>query len=334
MDDISATNTRPIAILAGYMATAAALTAWCISIIRSRPAVAGLSASEKSRRRTAVAVFGVLAALSLATTWYHMFRFFQWSYLQWAASHPLDDPSALYLGRWLRDTGLFRQAWASTLETRPRAWWSTQIFGFCANWSVMLATQSKKRNIPHLWAFMLLGQFVAISFASNLSFLAFTVYDVAGQSHPVSGDKSGRTTVAQTPPPKSTTSASSSAPFWWLVILGVNVSIAVFIPELCDHPRFMQFLLLPHILAFGPLLVNSLSPGQVPPHLLNQPPLLLKIGTMALLLVSASHKVLAEGGDLDLVISTLHQHPAVSSVGWDVICCWMSFVAWHVFGQE
>ncbi|KAH7160386.1 hypothetical protein B0J13DRAFT_127597 [Dactylonectria estremocensis] len=329
MDDISTTNTRPIAILAGYMATAAGLTAWCISIIRKRGPVVGLSAYEKSRRRTAVAVFGILATLSLATTWYHMFRFFQWSYLQWAASRPLDDPTALYLGRWLRDTGLFRQAWASTLETRPRAWWSTQIFGFCANWSVMLAAQSKKRNIPHLWAFMLLGQVVAISFASNLSFLAFTVYDAAGQSHAVTGDEKDKA-----PTPKSTTPASSSTSFWWLVILGVNVSVAVFIPELYDHPRFMQFLLLPHILAFGPLIVNSLSPGQVPPHLLNQPPLLLKLSTMALLLVSASHKVLAEGGNLDLVISTLHQHPAVSSVGWDVICCWVSFVAWHVFGQE
>lgn len=143
MDAVS--NVRPIAILAGYMATAILLTSFCIAVIRVRwDATAGLSSAEHARRRTAISVFSILAAISFGSTWYHMFRFFEWSYTQWAFSSVAEelltgDPNGLHLGQWLRDTTLFKQAWASTLETPARAWWSMQIFAFCAIWSVMLA---------------------------------------------------------------------------------------------------------------------------------------------------------------------------------------------------
>lgn len=148
---MAVSNARPLAIFTGYMILAAALTTKSIAIIRaqSRARSRGRSADGSDvaggpahRRRRSVVLFGLLAALSLATTWYHMFRFFEWSYGQWAIAHVAAvDTDRLRLGEWLRDTSLFRQAWASTLETAPRAWWSLQIFGFCANWSVMLAVQ-------------------------------------------------------------------------------------------------------------------------------------------------------------------------------------------------
>lgn len=132
----SVSNFRPLAIFSGYMTLAAALTASCVLIICK-----GTKASRSKPRRKTAALFSALAVFSLATTWYHMFCFFRWSYEQWATAHPGADPAILHLGAWLRDTTLFKQAWASTLETAPRAWWSLQIFGFCAHWSVMLAVQ-------------------------------------------------------------------------------------------------------------------------------------------------------------------------------------------------
>lgn len=30
----------------------------------------------------------------------------------------------------------------------------------------------------------------------------------------------------------------------------------------------------------------------------------------------------------------LYEHPAVSSVGWDVICCWVSWGMWLGFGPD
>lgn len=139
MEDVS--NARPLGIFAGYMILAAALTAKSIAIVRN--GVSRRTEAHMHQRRLAILVFSVLAAVSLATTWYHMFCFFQWSYTEWAKTRSLSHPEQLYLGEWLRDTALFKQAWASTLETPSRAWWCLQIFGFCANWSVMLAAQGE-----------------------------------------------------------------------------------------------------------------------------------------------------------------------------------------------
>jgi hypothetical protein len=137
MLDVS--NARPIGILAGYLTACAALAAISITSIYRKAA----SSNAVSRRRNAIIVFSALAALSLATTWYHMFRFFQWSYQQWESTRLERLDGTLHLGEWLRDTTLFKQAWVSTLEEPPRAWWSLQIFAHCANWSVMLASYGK-----------------------------------------------------------------------------------------------------------------------------------------------------------------------------------------------
>jgi len=137
MFDVS--NARPIGILAGYLTACAALAAISITSIYRKAA----SSNAVSRRPKAIAVFSVLAAVSLATTWYHMFRFFQWSYQQWESTHLERLDGTVHLGEWLRDTTLFKQAWVSTLEEPPRAWWSLQIFAHCANWSVMLASYGK-----------------------------------------------------------------------------------------------------------------------------------------------------------------------------------------------
>lgn len=127
-------NAVPIGILAAYMTTAAALTALCIRVIVSAPV------KKKSGKPTAaVRLFSLLALASLAITWFYMFCYFQWSYRDWAAGAGAGD--TLRLGDWLRDTSLFRQAWASALDTPARVWWTVQIFGFCAVWSVVLSVR-------------------------------------------------------------------------------------------------------------------------------------------------------------------------------------------------
>ncbi|KAM6509914.1 hypothetical protein FALCPG4_017550 [Fusarium falciforme] len=323
MVDVS--NARPIGILVGYLLTCAALTARCLHLLWHRSKIS--PRQDASHRRNAILVFSALAAVSLATTWYHMFCFFQWSYQQWALSAPAGlDADKLHLGEWLRDTTLFKQAWVSTLERPPRAWWSLQIFGFCAIWSIMLAAQSKKGRIPHLWIFMLLGQIVAISFAANLSFLAFTVFD--------EGSPSGSKKSANKPMPESRPGQGSWLPLSWLAILAINLGCAVAIPSNLDHPQFMFLLLAPHVLAFAPLLLNSVFATPAPSLLSKQPPLVAQAATMAILLATAITGLTREGGGWEDIKIALYEHPAVSSVGWDVICCWTSFTAWHILGRS
>lgn len=332
-------NVRPLAIFTGYMITAAALTYTCISILLSSGIAGRRQAKNNAPRPLAILLFSLLAALSLATTWYHMFRYFRWSYLDWAEVHVLPwgdlDPSAgPYFGSWLRDTSLFRQAWASTLETPARAWWSLQIFGFCAHWSVMLALQAQKRRIPRAWAFMLLGQVVAISFASNLFFLAVLLYDVAdspsgredgkGDKKDEHGERNGEAMKTASP---------ATAVFWYPTIFGFTVGWALEVPNQFGSPRFMPMLLGPHLLAFAPLLLNAVLRADVPARLLNPPSWYVRAGFMIALLVTATSRVVSAGGSWELVKATLYEHPAVSSVGWDVICCWVSFAAWAVLGE-
>lgn len=137
----SESNIRPLSIFTGYMVLAAALTAICLKTTRSsRSALAGTT-------RVKVALFSFLAVVSFGTTWYYMFEFFRWSYIDWATSQsPALGPevytwSGIRLGDWLRQTTLFRQAWVSVLLSPEKAWWSIQIFGFCAILSAMVSVQ-------------------------------------------------------------------------------------------------------------------------------------------------------------------------------------------------
>lgn len=73
-----------------------------------------------------------------------MFSYFSWSYNDWKIARLAVGMPVLgdgNIGDWLHDTKLFKQAWASTLSSPDRAWWSLQIFGFCANWSVTVGIQ-------------------------------------------------------------------------------------------------------------------------------------------------------------------------------------------------
>ncbi|KAG8672203.1 hypothetical protein FPOAC2_05571 [Fusarium poae] len=315
-------NARPIAILAGYLLACAILAVISISTIYRQ----AVSSKAASRRRYAIIVFSALAALSLATTWYHMFCFFKWSYQQWESTRldKLDDE--LHLGEWLRDTKLFKQAWVSTLEQPQRVFWSLQIFAFCANWSVTLAWQDTKRRIPHLWIFMLLGQIVAISFAANLSFLAFLVFEDPNTSTITFEQE-------RTVSSSSSTKSHSLLRKSWLTVLAVTVGCAVAIPSSLDHPKFMYLLLAPHVLAFVPLLMNKLIGSREPVVMDEQPPPSHRSGVRAIIVgICVYYLLTPEGSSLGDATRALYEHPAVSSVGWDVICCWISFSAWHLVG--
>jgi hypothetical protein len=49
----------------------------------------------------------------------------------------------LFLGRWLEDTSLFRDAWKIAIEWSRRYWWSQQIFMGAAAWSVYVGTEGE-----------------------------------------------------------------------------------------------------------------------------------------------------------------------------------------------
>jgi hypothetical protein len=158
---------------------------------------------------------------------------------------------------------------------------------------------------------MFLGQIVSIAFAANLSFLAI----LAAQHASSTNEK-----------PKSLSAASKGGagviPHIYLIIAA---ACAVLVPYAHAQREFMPILLVPHILAFAPL-IPGLRPSSRSVYVTA-----LSLG--ALLMAHTTTRVLSRGLGVQDLIVTIHEHPAVSSVTWDVICCWISFGAWFLLGQ-
>lgn len=301
-----------------------------------------LSAAQLRRR---IIIFSALAAASLATTWYYMFAFFAHSYRDWAVSRGgAVVGGELQLGAWLKDTSLFSLAWGSAMASDARVWWTQQIFGFCAVWSLLVGTEGSLRQIRTLWPFILLGQIVAISFASNLSFIAMIVSPRIPKE-PLKGRAKWNANSRLVDP----------ATFWAYAIVGVTfASAAAILPSsfpvagsageevtgkdttatgggggrseggYMSEPWFLPLLLTPHVLAFAPLLLK----GSIRSARQLAQPSLIAVVMAILLQARTTGNVLENGGGWAEITAAFWEHPAVSSVGWDVVMCWISFSCW------
>ncbi|KAF2493289.1 hypothetical protein BU16DRAFT_619630 [Lophium mytilinum] len=323
-DDVSVTsNARPIGIFSSYMLLCVSLT---ILILRSLyKSSQRLSSPQKATpdqfgRTQRVVLFAALATISLGTTWYYMFSFFSHSYRHWLSIQPIPllQDAELELGAWLKDTKLFKEAWGTALETPERFWWTQQIFFFTSIWSVFQGQQGFSRRIPHLWAYMLLGQVVAISFATNLFFVAVSLNPVS------TGGGSPRNRERWTPP----------LSVLLIPLLATFVSTGL-IPSSVSKPYFMYILLLPHFALFvPPILYNIVPPSWGTTHTT-----LKAVGQYyervysLLVMLSIVFVALASRPAWGGISAALYEHPAVSSVGWDVILCWTSWGVWTLVYQ-
>ncbi|KAJ7708588.1 hypothetical protein B0H16DRAFT_1632297, partial [Mycena metata] len=155
---------------------------------------------------------------------------------------------------------------------------------------------------------MLLGQFVAISIASNLFYLALV--------------------LAPCPPSPSSSHGMSSLP--------APVALCPFTSE----RSFLPNLLLMHTLIILPLLVpDRLFPlGQASAEPKSRIGISLK--TLYIVVFGAQASQAAGNPPVsvkDLALkawNVLHSHPAQSSIGWDVIWTSISFVVWLVLHPE
>ncbi|TKA57315.1 hypothetical protein B0A49_13338, partial [Cryomyces minteri] len=246
----STSNVRPIAIFTSYMLLCLCLTILILRALFSKATLKSsyLSPSKQQTHHFSPArspefgpLFAALAIISLATTWHYMLRFFSASYHSWASTNDVLPGDNMELGLWLNDTSLFKEAWGTAVATPARFWWTQQIFFFTAGWSVVMGYEGHRRKIPHLWAFMLLGQVVAVSFASNLFFLAVLLSPLR-QAEKFTSDS--RIRLTWTPP-----AVLLAAP---LVITFLSVAS---IPYTFNSPNFLLMLSVPHIFLFIPPLL-------------------------------------------------------------------------------
>jgi hypothetical protein len=169
---------------------------------------------------------------------------------------------------------------------------------------------------------MLLGQIVAISFATNLFLL----------------------TVILSPPTTSHPSLSRAPRSKWLGpwLLNLGAILATVVPAYLltdDHywhhsEDFLPVLLAPHVALLILPLARVLVPAKyfhdngvavddkVYPYMWA-----LTCGSAALMLCQTTAKAVSYGG-FEGIWSALLEHPAVSSVGFDVVFCWITWTCW------
>ncbi|OCK80030.1 hypothetical protein K432DRAFT_329046 [Lepidopterella palustris CBS 459.81] len=322
-------NLRPLTIFTSYILLCLTLTLLILHTIfaKARP----LRSYPRGSR-----LFAALAVFSLAVTWYFMLCFFAHSYRTWASSSNYivtlgSEPGGrMPLGAWLRDSKLFKEAWGSAMATPGRFWWSQQIFYGTAGWSVFIGREGHRRRIPHLWAFMLLGQVVAISFASNLFLLAVVLSPLPDSPSTESGLEKERLQSKYAKPPTWT-------PPLLLLIPPIILSLLIpsFLPPYLSTSLFLPLLLIPHLLLFIPPLLPSLLPaswGTAYPSIAATEKLYSNLYSCIFFfwaMATAQGVWLpARGVNMTEIFEALYEHPAVSSVAWDVMLCSVTLVAW------
>jgi hypothetical protein len=190
--------------------------------------------------------------------------------------------------------------------------------------------------VPHVWAYMLLGQLVAISVAWSLLNLALVLI----------------------PPPKTTTHVGKA---YLPVTLTVPVLLSFLTISLSPYTTsatFLPNLLVMHALLILPLLpLPSFAPRRFVPRstsfytLISLLSILLRMRTTLAVLyflriTSSPFFSLQYPADAlvglwnapgilySAVWDTLHSHPAQASIGWDVVWSSVVWAAWGVCGDR
>ena len=180
--------------------------------------------------------------------------------------------------------------------------------------TAILTQIATRYRIKHCWVYMLLGQIVAISFAQNLFYL-----DILLSTPPhdrQKGDSKDRFQVKRHGHPSS---------FVTTLPLLISLLSTLAIPSVVQTRHFLAVLLVPHLLLFMPTLVSypdSKTTVRWARWLTGM------LATASLLLQLKVTVSALENNSLKTILETLTEHPAVSSVGLDVIFCTVSSVTW------
>ncbi|QRW19775.1 hypothetical protein RhiXN_01181 [Rhizoctonia solani] len=236
-------------------------------------------------------VFGALAIGSFYHTWYYMIKFLEWSFHDFESHQLILEKSLLdRVTQWLMGTDLFEQAWRHVCE-------------------------GSQRRIPFVWAYMLLGQLVAISVATNIFFAAVILYDDLPSER-----------KSKSRPPSRTTQVPAG------VYLPIFLShLTILLSPSVAQPDCKWFL--PNLLTMHLLIVLPLFNVRYRPVTENRSSL--SLGTFYIVLAALAFIPRAQTylslpyQDLSSLVpqllETLYSHPAQGSIGFDVVWTTASF---------
>ncbi|KAJ5812332.1 hypothetical protein N7474_008633 [Penicillium riverlandense] len=278
-------------------------------------------------------------------------------------SGALSIPTIFKLEMWLRDAKLFREAWETVIESPARFWWSGQIFLWATGWSLFLGVMARRHRIPHVWMYMVVGQIVAISFAQNLFFATILVSRRGLSSH---GNGTQRGNDDNYDNDKDDHHVCDWTPPLLLELIPIATSLlsTVLVPSTAHTKHFMLILLIPHLLLFVPAMLRprrSRSSGGSEGStarlhgsgsdsvdvdtatkryvvffrwIFASSVLVQAVSTVGVVrdVVGTGTRAVDGVASCEAVVRALfravYEHPAVSSVSWDVIFCTVGAGTW------
>ncbi|KAI0105452.1 hypothetical protein GGR51DRAFT_519408 [Nemania sp. FL0031] len=337
------------------------------------------------QRRKLIPVFIGLAATAFVIATYYSVGFSILSYKTWAYEHGLDltqrlfskdedsitageNASPLYITQWLSDTPIYIDALEIVAEKARRFWWGQQIDLGTTAFSLMLATEGRRRNIPLPTAFLALVHLVNLSFAQNLFFVALllTPSPLASGNRgielpvaPLSSSWARFQNKLMAPKPNGW----APNPMIFYATIALNFSLTFVVPYAAGTSNFAEVALLARLSTFLPVLLPKVIPvrwGSVQkrPHgAYESLAKLFKFTSTAAFALHAKSTLVAllsnapkshyhrhsalfpwDIEQLSLrersttafgkVLGSTSDHPVVAAVGWDVLLCALSLGLW------
>jgi hypothetical protein len=271
-----------------------------------------------------------------------MVIFFTKSYDNWQQARPKESKSTTALvetinnlSMWLNQSQLFREAWEAAMISNARYFWSQPIFFITSIWSVLLA----RTNVRQAGLYMLLGQGVAISFAMNLSFVAMlqqkedaeicsTPDSINAPCSKATKDESSRDTLCGEDAEIPISLASQhSLHIYMLFLVPTYICIAL-LQHFASTTWFIPLLGIPHILLLLLPMVLRSSSSQRSLSVEATKMLWAVMATASLVLQSCVINKALKETTRSGILSAIGEHPAVSSVGWDVLMSASSLTLW------
>ena len=276
----------------------------------------------------------------------------QWSFRDFENVHHQEGTILPRVATWLVDTALFEQAWSTVCVGPLQWWWSEQLCLFTAGgFTVFLFTQRECKRlllpnslncrfqggrVPHVWAYMLLGQVVAISVAWSLLNLALVLI----------------------PRPRAASNVGKAHLPVTLTVPVLLSLLTVSVSPYTTSTTFLPNLLVMHALPIVPLLPLPFhTPLRLSPRSTSFYTLVALLSTilrlrttfaMLSLLHVTSSPFFSLQYPVDAIVAlwnapgivfgaaweTLHTHPAQASIGWDVVWSSLVWIVWGMWGDR
>lgn len=192
-------NVTGACLFIGYVLAALILTAMIVldlyQAYRYRLSFTPKQTKPASKQLQVLVALAVLIFSSLS---YHMLSYLISSYRDWAQFKGLAVPSGSYspdyllsssklgiivhLWQWLTESALFYHFAKTICQNSAIFWWTLQALLVSAASALFISIEGSRRQVPHLWAYLCIGQILPISFAQSLFFVAMILFPVPDAS--------------------------------------------------------------------------------------------------------------------------------------------------------